>query len=302
MVKGWIVGLLLLSWAVQAHAIDVGDPVPPYEVHLTNGEDVTASSQQHHVTILHFWASWCVPCREEMPRMEDLYQRYHDKGLDIVAIDMDSAQDIAQAREMMTHFHFPWAVASQAHVEGFGRIWRLPLSILIDRQGIVRQNAWAADDDHGLSEAELEAQVSPLIRSASPLMMPEQVTKTTLPSVSDVQARATAPGQKVGVIYLTIHNDSDVNDALEGADSPMAGHILLHQTQATPDGMTHMQHEYHLVVPAHGQMVLGPGGHHLMLEDLKQPLMAGQTIPLDLYFQHAGKLHVEVPIEPLVPY
>lgn len=162
--KHWAGGLLLLlAWAVQAHAVDVGNPAPPYEVHLVGGGDMTTGSQQQRVTILHFWASWCVPCREEMPRLETLYQRYHDKGLDIVAIDMDSPQDVAQARTMMSHFHFPWVLASQAQVEGFGRIWRLPLSILIDRQGIVRQNAWAADDDHGLSDAELEAQVAPLV-------------------------------------------------------------------------------------------------------------------------------------------
>ncbi len=297
--KHRIGGLLLLVWAVWAHAIDVGDPAPPYGVHLAGGGEMTNSSQQHRVTILHFWASWCVPCREEMPRLETLYQRYHDQGLDIVAIDMDGPQDVSQARTMVSHFHFPWASASQAQVEGFGRIWRLPLSILIDRQGIVRQNAWAADDDHGLSEAELEAKVAPLIQSGVPVQA--LANKSAPPEVLDAKARATAPGQTVGVIYLTLRNDHDVDDALEGADSPVAAHILLHQTQTTPDGMSHMKHEYHLVIPAHGQTDLKPEGHHLMLENLKQPLVAGQTIPLDLYFLNAGKLHVEVPVVPLVP-
>ena len=307
MKKQWIIGASLLLASLMAQALEIGDKAPDYRIPLEGGGEMTAHSQQDRVTLLHFWASWCVPCREEMPRLDTLYRRYHEQGLDIVAIDMDNPHDLPDARIMMEHHHFPWSVGSRADVGGFGRIWRLPMSVLIDRHGIVRQNALAADNDQGLSEAELERQVLPWLKGDHHGANPTEAKKNMTPLVLHAYARATAPGQSVGVVYLTLRNEGDSDDALEGADSPVADHIMLHQTMAMGDmsgmgsGMSHMQHEYHLVIPAHGQVELKPGGHHLMLEDLEKPLVAGQVIPLDLHFQHAGKVHLEVEVTPLVP-
>lgn len=301
--KVGMAGLLWVLCGVTAQALEIGDTVPSYRFPLQGGGEVTAGTQRQHVTLLHFWASWCVPCREEMPRLEALYQRYHGQGLDIVAINMDQPQDRPAAKAMMSHYHFPWALAQQSDDAGFGRIWRLPLSILIDRQGKIRQNAWAADDDHGLSQTQLTAQVVPLMTMTQTSGTPggAPLAKVTPPAVLHAYARATAPGQTVGVVYLSLRNEGDTPDALEGADSPNADHIMLHQTQAMAGGMSHMQHEYHLVIPAHGQVDLSPGGHHLMLEDLHQPLVAGQVIPLNLHLQRAGTIHLDVPVMPMVP-
>ncbi len=300
--KGWVLGAsmglaLLAGGPVQA--LDRGDPVPPYRLSLEGGGSATNGSEQGRVTLIHFWAVWCVPCREEMPRLEKLYQAYHAQGLDIYAIDMDGDQDVAQAEAMMKHYTFPWGRKKSADIEGFGRIWRLPMSILIDRHGVIRQNAWAADDDHGLDEATLNAAILPLLgpKVAAPAV--SAVGGTIV--VSEARSRATAPGQEVGVVYLTLKNPGSEEDALEGADSPLAGHIMLHDTTMEMGGMSHMHHEYHLVIPAHGEVSLSPGGHHLMLEDLQKPLVAGQTLPLDLHFKHAPVQHLEVLIQPLVP-
>lgn len=300
MKKSFGYAVLLMLFSITAKAIDKGVTVPAYQIPLQGGGEVTQQSQQHRVTLLHFWASWCVPCRAEMPRLDALYQRYHSQGLDIVAIDMDNPDGVEQARTMMKKLHFPWALAESSDVAGFGRIWRLPLSILIDKEGIVRQNAWAADDDQGLSETVLLAEIQPLFQGHGTTAAAHSAS-VVAPVVLHAYARATAPGQSVGVIYLTLRNDGDTPDALEGADSPRADHIMLHQTQAMVGGMSHMQHEYHLEIPAHGSVDLSPGGHHLMLEDLDGALVAGQTIGLDLYFQKAGKIHVDVPVMPLVP-
>ena len=299
----WIIVASLLGSAPMAQALEMGSPIPAYTLNLEGGGKMTAQSEQGHVTLLHFWASWCVPCREEMPRLENLYQKYHARGLDIVAIDMDSDEDLPMARAMMKHYHFPWVLKSHAEVDEFGRIWRMPLSVLVDRKGIVRQNAWAADDDRGLPESVLVAGIEPLIgRSSAPVSQAgvQAVYPPTI-QVLHPMARATAPGQEEGVVYLTLVNPGDHEDALEGADSPVSDHVMLHQTTENEDNMVHMEHEYHLVIPAHGQVTLAPGGHHLMLEDLDRPLVAGQTVSLNLHFQHGSDVHVDVPITPLVP-
>jgi copper(I)-binding protein/thiol-disulfide isomerase/thioredoxin len=299
----WFIVALLLGSAPLVQALEMDAPVPAYTLNLEGGGKVTAQSERGHVTLLHFWASWCVPCRAEMPRLEKLYQKYHARGLDIVAIDMDSDEDQPLAREMMAHYHFPWALKSHAEVDELGRIWRMPLSILVDRKGIVRQNAWAADDDQGLPESVLVAGIEPLL-GAAPVPTPASGMQSgTSPAIQVLHpmARATAPGQEEGVVYLTLVNPGDREDALEGADSAVADHIMLHQTTEMEGNMAHMAHEYHLVIPAHGQVTLAPGGHHLMLEDLAHPLVAGQTVPLNLHFQHGATVHVDVPITPLVP-
>ncbi|MBW8028201.1 MAG: copper chaperone PCu(A)C [Ferrovum sp.] len=299
----WFIVASLLGSAPLVQALEMNAPVPAYTLNLEGGGRVTAQSERGHVTLLHFWASWCVPCREEMPRLEKLYQKYHARGLDIIAIDMDSSEDQPMARDMMKNYHFPWVLKNHAEVDEFGRIWRMPLSILVDRKGIVRQNAWAADDDHGLPESVLLAGIEPLLGPTSAPVSESavQAAHTPIIQILHPMARATAPGQEEGVVYLTLVNPGDREDALEGADSAVAGHIMLHQTMEMEGDMAHMEHEYHLVIPAHGQVTLAPGGHHLMLEDLDHPLVAGQTVPLDLHFQHSAPVHVDVPITPLVP-
>jgi periplasmic copper chaperone A len=107
-------------------------------------------------------------------------------------------------------------------------------------------------------------------------------------------ARATPPAATVGGAYLTIRN-SGPNDRLVRVRSPLSESAEIHQTSMA-DGQMQMRQIDALDIPANGEIKLEPGGMHLMLIGLKQPLKEGEVIPLTLEFERAGTLQVQAPV------
>ncbi len=114
------------------------------------------------------------------------------------------------------------------------------------------------------------------------------------PSVSGAWARATPPGVSVGAAYLTITGGS-TNDRLVGANSGRASMVQLHTVEES-GGVAAMRQVEGVPVPAGKQVVLAPGGTHIMLMGLTGPLVAGETFPLDLRFEKAGVQTVQVTV------
>ncbi|MDG4555153.1 MAG: copper chaperone PCu(A)C [Candidatus Competibacter sp.] len=107
-------------------------------------------------------------------------------------------------------------------------------------------------------------------------------------------AAETPPAARVGAAYLSIVNGGEA-DRLLGAKAEVARHVELHRT-AMEGHMMRMRQVEALEIPGGTTTVLEPGGIHIMLIDLKQPLRAGQNVPLTLEFEKAGALQVQVPI------
>lgn len=109
--------------------------------------------------------------------------------------------------------------------------------------------------------------------------------------------RATAPTAKTGGVFMTIVNDGTEDDALIGASSPeLAGKIELH-THLEESGVMRMRPVPQIDIPAHGKTELKPGSFHVMLIDLKKPLIKGELLPLTLHFKKSGQVKVEVKVE-----
>lgn len=117
----------------------------------------------------------------------------------------------------------------------------------------------------------------------------------TKPTVEHAWARATVAVVKTGAAYLTITGHGAA-DRLLSATTPVAERAELHMTSSEGNVMR-MRPVDGLAVPATGAVTLDPGGYHLMLLGLKQPLVAGQRFPLALTFQNAGAMRVEVVVE-----
>jgi copper(I)-binding protein len=111
-------------------------------------------------------------------------------------------------------------------------------------------------------------------------------------------ARATPGGSKVGGAYLELKAAAGSGDRLVSASSTAAGTVEIHE-HANEGGVMKMRRIDGLAVPAGGSVVLKPGGYHLMLMDLKQPLKQGDKLQLTLTFEKAGALSVEGPVAPL---
>lgn len=110
-------------------------------------------------------------------------------------------------------------------------------------------------------------------------------------------ARATAPQQRVGGGYMTL--TSPAGDRLVGATSPVAGRVEIHEMSMDGNIMRMRELPDGLPLPAGQAVALAPGGYHIMLMDLKQPLVAGQSVPLQLRFGNAPPQDVQLRVAPV---
>lgn len=113
------------------------------------------------VTIINFWATWCEPCRAEMPAIHAYYDKHKAQGLQVLAISMDKPSAVDKVRAVATQFTFPVALQSDADFKGLGRIWRMPSTFVIDANGILRRDGSVGEATVDL--ASLEASVTPLL-------------------------------------------------------------------------------------------------------------------------------------------
>ena len=112
--------------------------------------------------------------------------------------------------------------------------------------------------------------------------------------VEQAWARATPGGAKTGAAYFTL--ESREADRLVGVETPIAGRAELH-THEMDSGIMKMRPVEGIAIEPGKKAVLKPGGDHVMLMELKQPLKEGQSFPLTLRFAKAGKREVTVTVE-----
>ncbi len=155
-------GTLCILLATNAWALEVGQAAPAYQARLPNGHMLSSDQERGNVVLLHFWATWCIPCRTEMPAMERYYQKHRRQGLEILMVSMDGEEDLPKMQQMAAKYSYPVAWYQNSDFQSFGRIWRIPLTFVIDRHGVLRQDSWDGGDD-GLDEAALERVVTPLL-------------------------------------------------------------------------------------------------------------------------------------------
>jgi copper(I)-binding protein len=110
-------------------------------------------------------------------------------------------------------------------------------------------------------------------------------------------SRPTASGIPTGVAYLSITNKGSQQDTLIGASTPAAARVEFHRTSLEA-GMARMRPAGAVVVEPNATITAEPGGLHLMLVDLKAPLVAGTSVPLVLQFKSAGLITVQLKVEP----
>lgn len=129
-------------------------------------------------------------------------------------------------------------------------------------------------------------------------------TKTSGPwklgdiTVEQAWARVTPGGSRTGAIYLTIHNKSSTDDLLLAVDSSAAQTTAVHESRIV-DGVASMEPlPVGIPMPSHGEVVMRPGGVHIMLTGLSGELAVGNVLPVKMVFQEAGSLDFEVPILP----
>jgi peroxiredoxin len=136
----------------------VGQRRPDFTLGATDGRFVSAADFDGRVTLLNFWATWCLPCREEMPMLTEIHADYSARGVEIVGIALD---DVAAARAFADELGIAYPIlVGTADVMSTARLYGnrsglLPYSVLVDRRGIVRRTWLGALDRYDL-KTELE--------------------------------------------------------------------------------------------------------------------------------------------------
>ena len=115
--------------------------------------------------------------------------------------------------------------------------------------------------------------------------------------ITQAWSRATPKGAKTGGAYLTIENKGSTPDRLVGGSADFAGSVQVHEMSMTNGVMKMRPVENGLAIDPGKTVKLAPGGYHLMMMDLKQPLKRGDKVPVTLEFEKAGKVTVSLDVE-----
>ena len=134
----------------------MGSVSPAFQLIDLNGNQITLSDYRGKVVLLNFWATWCAPCRVEMPAMETLYQDLQKEGLEVLAISIDP-QGIVVTRPFQEAMGltFPILHDSEYRVGAAYGARTLPMTYLIDREGLIRQRIFGARDWNGMDARRL---------------------------------------------------------------------------------------------------------------------------------------------------
>lgn len=108
---------------------------PDFTLEDLSGRPLSLKKLRGEVVFLNFWATWCVPCRQEMPTMEKLYQEFKGRGLVVVAVNYRETKEEIQKFVDELGLTFPVLVDRDGRVSETYGVWSIPLSYFIDRKG-----------------------------------------------------------------------------------------------------------------------------------------------------------------------
>ena len=163
-----VAGLDALSAPLaSANALRVGERAPLATLVALDGQRISTTDLLGRVVILTFWATWCGPCREELPLLSSYAREHAAEGFTVLGFALDSPEDDVRKVQQVAHsLSFPVGFLANASLPGYGRIWRIPVNFTINRTGQLIDNGWKDKDSTWTSE-HLDRIVTPLLKNSS---------------------------------------------------------------------------------------------------------------------------------------
>ena len=139
-IRNSIFGLVICIFAASTLAASgmEGQPAPDFALKSSSGENMRLSEHRGDVVMINFWATWCGPCRQEMPLLDELYTRYQRVGFNLLGVNIDD--DSRRAMKMIEELgvSFPVLFDARKEVSKLYSVEAMPVTVLVDREGNVR--------------------------------------------------------------------------------------------------------------------------------------------------------------------
>ena len=152
-VNGIIKGLALAAaFVLPAFATSSAGPAPAFQLSGRGGKTIDLTQFKGQVVMINFWATWCGPCRQEMPLLEDIYKKYKPMGFTMLAVNVEPDSKAAEAwlGKLAKPVSFPVAFDVDSKVSKLYKVAGMPTSVFIDRKGNVRvvHKSYKAGDEN----------------------------------------------------------------------------------------------------------------------------------------------------------
>jgi cytochrome c biogenesis protein CcmG/thiol:disulfide interchange protein DsbE len=138
-----------------------GDRAPALVLTTIDGRTLDLKALRGKVVVVNFWATWCVPCRIEMPALDAWYRARRGRGVEVIGASADKPRDLDKVKTVMQPFAYPAGLVADAKTNDFGPQRAYPTTYVIDRKGVVR--AVVTPDDGALTGEMLDRLTAPLL-------------------------------------------------------------------------------------------------------------------------------------------
>jgi peroxiredoxin len=129
---------LLICLTPMASALTSSGPAANFTLKSSSGENIRLSEFRGQVVLINFWASWCGPCRQEMPHLEAIYQKFEPLGFTVFGVNVEQDRKMADKVLRDIPVSFPILFDSDNHVSELYGVDAMPATILVDRDGSIR--------------------------------------------------------------------------------------------------------------------------------------------------------------------
>jgi cytochrome c biogenesis protein CcmG, thiol:disulfide interchange protein DsbE len=153
---------VLETTTLHANDLHVGQRAPPATLVTLDDKKLSTADLLGNVVILTFWATWCVPCREELPLLSRYAAEHSELGLRVLGFSLDLPEEISGVRAVAQTLSFPVGLLARSSAPGYGRMWRIPVNFTIDRDGRLVDDGWR-DRKPVWTPERLERIVTPLL-------------------------------------------------------------------------------------------------------------------------------------------
>jgi peroxiredoxin len=126
--------------------VEVGQPAPQYAAMSLKGDSVSLAALRGKVVLMNVWATWCGPCRKEIPELRAIHSAYKGKGLEVIGISVDADGSDESIRSFLEEFKMDYTVWRDPYetVQATFRMAGVPTTFVIDRQGVLRWRSTGA--------------------------------------------------------------------------------------------------------------------------------------------------------------